>query len=76
MQRFLTLGVAIMVVAEGVLVTVAPLVAILSALALLVVGVAIRRRHAFGRRIGAPRKAWEAPRVRSQLSITITRRAA
>jgi len=76
MQRFLTVGVAIMVIAEGVLVTVAPLAAILSAAALLVAGVAIRRRHAFGRRIGAPRKAWNTPPARSSLSITITRRAA
>jgi hypothetical protein len=76
MQRFLILGVAIMVIAEGILVTMAPVMAILSAAALLVVSVAIRRRHAFGRRISGRRQAWLAPGARSSLSITITRRAA
>jgi len=54
-----------MILAEGVLVVAAPLLAVVFALALFVAGTHLWHRRARGRRPGAARRVWGAPDSRT-----------
>jgi hypothetical protein len=64
MRRVFTAGIGIMIVAEGVLVAAAPLLALLFSLALLASSVHLWYRRSRGRRPSASRRAWTSPDAR------------